>query len=155
VPERVFCPSESRQDGLPAFPFARTFPRTTAILHFEESYVGGFFRFARTYGAVARFEADSVETLEADWPAAVRETSEWRNRRGDQALSLHLHVVVPRQLAWDGVAFLAGKLLTSAAVLPEEFTGLRVEALVLATPGMEVYLGMTLNSEATGRGGGA
>jgi hypothetical protein len=97
---------------------------------------------------VARFEAESVETLDADWPAALRHTADWRARRAEKALSLHLHFVVPRDLAWDAIAFVAGKLLSSPA-LPEEFAGLRLEPVVLATPGMVVYLGMTINSEAT------
>ena len=110
---------------------------------------GGFFGFASTYGAVARFEAESVEALEADWPAVLQHTADWRARRGEKALSLHLHFVVPADLAWDAIAFVSRKLLSSASALPEEFAGLRVEPVVLATPGMVVYLGMTINSEAT------
>ena len=45
------------------------------MLNFSESFVGGFFGFGRTYGAVARFECDCVAALEADWPAALRETA--------------------------------------------------------------------------------
>jgi hypothetical protein len=56
--------------------------------------------------------------------------------------------VVPQEQAWDAIAFVAGKLLTCDP-FPEEFTGLRLEPVVFATPGMQVFLGMTINSEAT------
>ena len=111
--------------------------------------MGGFFGFGRTYGAIAHFEADSVETLETDWPAVLEQTAVWRAHRRERALALHLHLLVPKAMAWEAIGFLGRKLTASAAELPAEFAGLRVESVVFGTPGNVVFLGMTLNSEAT------
>jgi hypothetical protein len=76
------------------------------MVHFSESFVGGFFGFRRTHGAVARFESGSAAELEADWPAALRDTAAWRSRRRERATALHLYVQVPPGEVWTVVAFL-------------------------------------------------
>jgi hypothetical protein len=119
------------------------------MLNFSESFVGGFFGFRRTYGAVARFQCDSVEGLEADWPGALRETARWRETREERATWLHFHMLVPPALAWDAILFVSAKLFVPPASLAQELRGLSVMIAVFGTPDMEQYLDATLYREAT------
>ena len=123
--------------------------RGFGIVHFDESFVGGIFGIGRTYGAVARFEADSVETLEADWPTALQQTAEWRAHRQEKALCLHLYFIVPKPIVWQAIAFVSRKLLTSADRLPAEFACLRLEVVVFSAREKNVFMNVTLNSDAT------
>jgi hypothetical protein len=119
------------------------------MLNFSESFVGGFFGFGRTYGAVARFECDSVVTLEADWPAALRETAQLRATRKERATWLHLYFNVPSALASAAISFVSAKVFVPPANLPPEFRGLGLVIAVFGTPDMEQYLDATLYHEAT------
>jgi hypothetical protein len=120
------------------------------VLHFSESFVGGFFGFGRTYGAVARFECAAAAELETDWPTALRETAAWRTRRGKQATALHLYLLVAPAAVWGAVAFLAGQLLVPPAARPPEILGLRLEVAVFGSPDMQQYLDLILYPEGTG-----
>jgi hypothetical protein len=120
------------------------------MLHFSESFVGGFFGFGRTYGAVARFECDSIEALERDWPEALRQTADWRRTRKQRATWLHLYFNVPSRLAWDAISFVGARVLVPPASLAPEVRGLGLVIAVFGTPDMEQYLDATLYREATG-----
>jgi hypothetical protein len=124
------------------------------MLHFSEDFVGGFFGFGRTYGAVARFECDAALTLEADWPIALQKTAEWRNGRKERATALHLHLLVPSALAWDAITFIVPRVVVRPASLAPELRGLALVIAVFGTPDMELYLDLTLYREATGEAGG-
>jgi hypothetical protein len=119
------------------------------MLYFSESFVGGFFGWRRTYGAVARFECDSVQALEADWPVALRETAQWRSVRQERATALHLYFQVPSTRVWDTMAFVAGHLILRPAQLPRELRGLGLQVAVFAMPDMEQFMDLTLFQEAT------
>ena len=119
------------------------------MLYFNESFVGGFFGFRRTYGAVARFECATAAELEADWPAALRDAAAWRSRRGERATALHLYVQVAPAEAWGAAAFLAGRLLVPPAARPPELWGLHLEVAVFGAPDMEQYLDLILYHEGT------
>jgi hypothetical protein len=119
------------------------------MVHFSESYVGGFFGFGRTYGAVARFECASVPAFEVDWPVALYETARWRATRKRRATVLHLDFQVPVALVWEAVAFAAAKVLVPPASLAPELRGLGVYVGVY-TPDAEHYLHLFLFPEATG-----
>ncbi len=114
------------------------------MLHFSESFVGGFFGFGRTYGAVARFACESASELEADWPAALEETAGWRSRRRDRATVLHLYFDSPPAQVWEVVAFITGQLLVPPAERPAELWGLALEVAVFGSPDMEQYLDLVL-----------
>jgi hypothetical protein len=119
------------------------------MLHFSESFVGGFFGFGRTYGAVARFECSSVAALEADWPEALRETAAWPRNRKERATTLHLYFQIPSPLAWDAISFVGTRVLVPPASLAQEFRGLALVIAVFGAPDMEQYLDATLYREAT------
>jgi hypothetical protein len=124
------------------------------MLHFSESFVGGFFGFGRTYGAVARFECGSASELETDWPAALQETAAWRSRRGDRATVLHLYFEAPPAQVWETVAFVADQLLVPPDARAPELWGLALVVAVFGSPDMEQYLDLTLypaETEAAGR----
>jgi hypothetical protein len=114
------------------------------VLYFSESFVGGFFGFRRSYGAVARFECESVEDLEADWPVALRETKAWRSRRGKRATALHLYVQIPPGGVWAAVAYFSERLLVRPSARPAELRGLILEVAVFGSPDMEQYLDLIL-----------
>lgn len=119
------------------------------MLHFSESFIGGFFGFGRTYGAVARLECDSIAALEADWPAALRETAQWRATRKERATWLHLYFNVPPALASAAISFVGAKVFEPPASLPPEFRGLGLQIAIFGTPDMEQYLDATLYRDAT------
>jgi hypothetical protein len=119
------------------------------VLHFSESFVGGFFGFRRTYGAVARFECGSAAEVEADWPAALRETTAWRARRGAKATVLHLYLDLPPAAVWAAVALLAERLLVAPDARPAELRGLHLVVAVFGSPDMEQYLDLTLYAEGS------
>jgi hypothetical protein len=118
------------------------------MVHFSESYVGGFFGFGRTYGAVARFECASARTLETDWPAALEATAKWRAARKERATVLHLEVQVPAPQAREAMARAAAKVIVPPAALPPELRGLCL-AVGVSTPDMEHYMHLVLYPEAT------
>jgi hypothetical protein len=117
------------------------------VVYFSESFVGGFFGFRRTYGAVARFECGSAGELETDWAAALRDTAAWRSRRGERATALHLYPHLPAGEVWAAVTFLAGRLLVPPAARPPELRGLHLEVAVFGFPDMEQYLDLILYAE--------
>jgi hypothetical protein len=119
------------------------------MIHFSEDLVGGFFGFYRTYGAVARFEYDAIEVLEADWPTALTRTQQWRATRKDRATALHLYFEGPPALRWDAIAFVKSRVLVPPAALPAELQGLALEVAVFGAPDMELYLDLKLYREAT------
>ena len=125
------------------------------MLHFSESFVGGFFGFGRTYGAVARFECASAAELETDWLTALRDAAAWRDRRGKRATALHLYLQVAPAVVWAAAAFLASRLLVPPAARPPELRGLRLEVAVFGSPDMEQYLDLILYPEGTGAEGTA
>lgn len=114
------------------------------MLHFNESFSGGFFGFWRTYGAVARSECQSEGELETDWPAILRETAAWRLRRGERATSLHLFVQILPGAAWGAVDFLSRQLLVPPATRPLELQGLHLEVAVFDTTDTEQYFDLIL-----------
>src|SRR5262249_36107031 len=118
------------------------------MLYFSESYVGGFFGFGRTYGAVARFEGDSIKTLEDDWPTARAETAKWRAYRKERATVLHLDFQVSAALVWETMAFVAAKVMVPPSQQAEEFHGLGLQVGIY-TPDAEHYLHMGLFPAAT------
>lgn len=121
------------------------------MLHFDESFAGGFFGFGRTYGAVARLECESATDFEADWQEALRETAAWRAGREGRATNLHLHFLVPPPLAWGAMAFAAARVVVPPAALPEELRGLGLIVLVFGTPDMEQFMDLVLYPEATSK----
>jgi hypothetical protein len=120
------------------------------MVHFSESFVGGFFGFGRTYGASARFECKSAEALEADWPVALAATARWREGRKEKATSLHLFFQAPATRLWDAVAFVKGNVIVPPDSLARELKGLYLRVYVL-TPELEHYLYAELFPEATGK----
>jgi hypothetical protein len=119
------------------------------MLHFSESFVGGFFGIGRTYGAAARFECDSVRALEDDWPQALEKTAAWRSARKERATALHLYFEVPPALAWDTMASIAARLIVPPAALARELRGLGLIVAVFGAPDMEQYMDLILYREAT------
>lgn len=101
---------------------------------FDESFVGGFFGFRRTYGAVARIEADSLATLKRDWVEALDRIGPWRESRGSKATSISFHFVVPPSIA-DATRSFIGEILISPCETPKEVFGLAVEAVVFHPDG--------------------
>src|SRR5262249_3909392 len=139
-----------------------TIPRSTArkawlgwrgVVYFSESFVGGFFGFRRTYGAVARFECGSAADLEADWPAALHDTAAWRARRRGRAAALHVYVQVPPGEVWAAVAFLTRRMLVRPAARAAELRGLALQVAVFGSPDMEQYLDLILYPAETGTAG--
>jgi hypothetical protein len=122
------------------------------MLHFNESFVGGFFGSGRTYGAVARLACETATDFEADWQEALRQTAAWRARRPGRATALHIHLLVPTSLAWDAMAFAAARVIVPPASLPEELRGLGLTVLVFDTPDMELFMNLVLYPEATSKG---
>ena len=118
------------------------------MVHFSESYVGGFFGFGRTYGAVARFECDSPLQLEAEWPVALAETARWRAGRRKRATSLYLDFQPSAAWVWDAVAFIKAKVIVPPTSLDQELRGLFLRVHV-CTPEMEHYFYAELFPEAT------
>ena len=121
------------------------------MVHFSESYAGGFFGFGRTYGAVARFVCDSPLQLEAEWPVALAETARWRAGRKGRATSLHLDFQAPVAWVWDAVEFVKAKVMVPPASLAQELRGLFLLVHVF-TPEVEHYLYAELFPEATAGG---
>lgn len=97
---------------------------------FSESFVGGFIGFRRTYGALVRFESNSIEDLQADWASALLETSQWRIKRGSRAVSLTFYVVVEPLLVWPCAAFIGSNVLVTEDSRPPELRGLKLELAV-------------------------
>jgi hypothetical protein len=120
------------------------------MLYFSEAFVGGFFGFYRTYGAVARFEYDAFQVLEADWPAALSKTQQWRATRKERATALHLYFQGPPALTWNVIAFVTSRVLVPPAQLAVELRGLTLVVAVFGAPDMELYLDLILYREATG-----
>jgi hypothetical protein len=120
------------------------------MVRFSEAFVGGFFGFRRTYGAVAHFECDSAAALEADWLVALRKAAEWRAVRKERATALHMHVLVPPALAWHAVAFAVARVAVPPPSLADELRGLSLVVAVFGAPDMEQYFDLTLYREATG-----
>lgn len=104
------------------------------MLFFNQSFVGGFFAFRRTYGATARFECGLATELEADWPATLRDTAAWRSRRGKRATALHLYGQVEPDEVWAAIVFLSGRLLVAPAARPPELRGLHLEVAYSVPP---------------------
>jgi hypothetical protein len=113
------------------------------MLHFSEDFVGGFFGFWRTYGAVARFTCASTAELASEWPDALRQVAEWRAHRGEKATVLHVYFEAPPAEVWPSVAFVTGRLLVPPDARPPEVRGLHLEVAAFA-PDMEQYLDLTL-----------
>ncbi len=128
-----------------------TIGMVVSMLTFNESFVGGFFGFRRTYGAAARLECESATDFEADWQQALRETAAWRTRREGRATALHVHLLVPPPLAWDAMAFAAARVVVPPASLPEELRGLALVVLVFGNPDMEQFMDLVLYPEATSK----
>jgi hypothetical protein len=120
------------------------------MLHFSEDFVGGFFGFGRTYGASARFECDSAEALDADWPVALAATTKWREERKEKATALHLFFEVPAAWKWEAIAFVKAKVIVPPDSLAPELHGLFLRVYVF-TPDLEHYLYAELFPEATGK----
>jgi len=118
------------------------------MVHFGEAFVGGWFGFGRTYGAVARFEYDAMPTLTGDWPTALCQVKEWRTARRERATALHLFFVGPAALAGDAIAFVAANVVVPADRLALELRGLRLEVGVFSSDGGQ-YLDVSLHREAT------
>jgi hypothetical protein len=123
------------------------------MIHFSEDFVGGFFGFGRTYGASVRFEGDSAEAFETDWPAALAATAKWREQRKEKATALHLFLQAPTMRIWDAVAFVKDKVIVPPAYLAPELEGLFLRASV-STPDMDHYLYAELFPAATTNGSG-
>jgi hypothetical protein len=119
------------------------------MLYFNESFVGGFFGFYRSYGAVARMQCESAAEFEADWQEALRQTAAWRATRVARATALHVQFLVPTPLAWDAMAFAAARAIMPPASLPEELRGLRLNVVVFATPDIELFMDLVIHAEAT------
>jgi len=119
------------------------------MLHFNESFAGGWFGFRRTYGAVARFECASLPELETDWVTALRDISAWRAKRGHRATSLDLYLLVEPVAVWPIITFLTSQLLVRPGLRPPEFQNLRVEIAVFGSPQMEQYIDVILYSQAS------
>jgi hypothetical protein len=120
------------------------------MVRFSEDFVGGFFGFGRTYGASARFECESAEALDADWPVALAATAKWREGRKERATALHLFFQVPADWLWEAVAFVKAKVITPPSSLAPELCGLYLRVYVF-TPEMEHYLYAELFPMATGQ----
>jgi hypothetical protein len=118
------------------------------MLHFSESYAGGFFGFGRTYGAVARFVCDSPRNLALEWPAALAETARWRAGRKERATALHLDFQAQPEWVWEAVEFVKEKLMTPPASLAPELRGLML-CVHVYTPDVEHYLYAELFPAAT------
>jgi hypothetical protein len=118
------------------------------MVHFSESYAGGFFGFGRTYGAVARFVCESRMELEAEWPIALAETARWRAGRRERATSLHLDFEASAAWIWDAVEFVKARMIVTPASLAQELRGLFLRVHVF-TPDVEHYLYVELFPEAT------
>ena len=118
------------------------------MVHFSESYVGGFFGFGRTYGAVARFVCDSPRQVELDWPFALAEAARWRAIRRERATSLHLDIQAPTAWVWEAVEFVKANVIVPPASLAQELRGLFLRIHVFS-PDMEHYLYTELFPEAT------
>lgn len=118
------------------------------MLHFSESYAGGWFGFGRTYGAVARFSSDPVVNLDAEWPEALAATAQWRARRKERATALHLDFEIPRNHVWEAIAFVKAKLLVPADDLCPELRGLLLNVHVY-TADADSLLFVQLFPEAT------
>ncbi|HEV7281082.1 MAG TPA: hypothetical protein VGN57_12835 [Pirellulaceae bacterium] len=101
---------------------------------FGESFVGGLFGFRRTYGSLARIEADSVGSLKGDWLEALRRIGPWRESRGPKATSISFYFLVPESIADETRSFL-GDVLFSPRKTPPELAGLVVEAVVFHPDG--------------------
>lgn len=101
---------------------------------FTEAFVGGFFGFRRTYGAVARIETGSVGTLKRDWYEALEDVRQWRDSRGIKAASISFYFVVPESIADDTRCFI-GDVLISPRETPKELVGLIVDAAVFDPDG--------------------
>lgn len=110
---------------------------------FTEPFVGGFFGFGRTYGAVARFECTSAEALEIDWPIALLETAKWRAVRNHRATVLHLYFQVPAAVVPAALAFVAAKVMMPPALLAESLRGLCLEVNIF-TPELEHHMHLVL-----------
>jgi hypothetical protein len=120
------------------------------MVHFSEDLVGGFFGFGRTYGASARFEFDSAEVLQADWPVALAATAKWREGRKKKATSLQLFFQSPGARVWDAVAFIKAKVIVPPDSLAMELRGLFLRVYV-QSPDLENYLYAEVFPEATGK----
>src|SRR5262245_28346933 len=120
------------------------------MIHFSEDFVGGFFGLGRTYGASARLECQSTESLEAAWPVALAATAKWREQRKEKAVSLHLFFEAPVPLVWDAIAFVKAKVIVPPDSLPFELKGLMLRIYVL-TPDLEHYLYVELFPEPSGK----
>jgi hypothetical protein len=125
-----------------------SFIHTRLMLHFNESFAGGFFGIGRTYGAVARFECASASELERDWPSALQQAAAWRSRRGERATALHWYFQVAPAAVWAVVHFITGRLLVSPRARPPDLRGLRLEVAVFGSPDMAQYLDLILYPEA-------
>jgi len=120
------------------------------MVRFSEDFVGGFFGFGRTYGGSVRFECDSAQALEAEWPDALAATASWREGRKEKATTLHLFVQVPLTWLWDAVAFIKANVIVPPDALARELHGLYVRIYIF-TPEMEHYVYVELFPEATGK----
>lgn len=114
------------------------------MLHFSESYVGGFFGFARTYGAVARFEVQSIESVESEWSEALRQIVQWRSRRGVSATTIQFDLQADPAVIDKVVEILKERLLIPRPALAPELQGLLVEASVCIGLEIDPYLHMIL-----------
>jgi hypothetical protein len=118
------------------------------MVHFSESYVGGFFGFGRTYGAVARFDCASPLQLEAEWPSALAKTARWRADRKERATSLYLAFQPSPACVWDATAFIKANVILPPASLAPELRG-RFLRVHVCTPEMEHYFYAELFPDAT------
>jgi hypothetical protein len=101
---------------------------------FHEAFVGGFFGFRRTYGAVARVETDSAATLKRDWLEALDRVRQWRESRGAKATSISFYFVVPEPIADETRSFI-GDVLIAPRETPKELVGIAVDAVVFDPDG--------------------
>lgn len=101
---------------------------------FHEAFVGGFFGFRRTYGAVARIETDSAASLKGDWLDALHRVGQWRESRGAKATSIGFYFVVPESIVDETRGFI-GEVLVTPRELPKEIVGLAVDAVVFDPEG--------------------
>jgi len=119
------------------------------MVYFSEPFVGGFFGFGRTYGAVVRLECSSIAVLESDWPAALQQTNQWRQTRNDRASVLHLYLQVPKSAVPEAISFVADRILVAPTSMPEVFRGLCLEVNIF-TPEMEHYMHLVLCPDLKG-----
>lgn len=120
-----------------------------AMVYFSEPFIGGFFGFGRTYGAVVRIECDSIHSIETDWPNALREAANWRSSRNDRATVLHLYLQVPQSMVSDAMSFVADRIMVARELLPEELRGLCLEVNIF-TPEMEHHMHLVLYPDSKG-----